>query len=199
MRERGGSQFRSGRTFFSLAAPKKLRATTEKRIPHRPAGPTHTHMEVSGDDCFALKVLLSKQQLHDSFCEFVDVKADLPEGFYVYKPVECSICLESIKPSSGHCGVRLSCQHHAFHLDCILQSMKHDRRCPVCRDDGVFCKGRHWQRKRAFNYKIQTLYANGVSTSMWADTGDVVEVPVDVEPTLSIETMIEATLSTMQE
>ena len=132
-------------------------------------------MEVSGDGRFTLKVLLSKQQLHDSFCELVDDKADA-EGFYVYKPVECSMCLDSIKPSSGHCGVRLSCQHHAFHSECILQRMKHDRRCPVCGDNGVFCQGRRPERIRAFKHKIQTLYANGISISMWADTGDVLEV-----------------------
>jgi hypothetical protein len=54
--------------------------------------------------------------------------------------------------------------------------MKHDRRCPVCRDDGDFCLLPSAPEVANPSYKIQTLYANGVSISMWTDTGNVLEV-----------------------
>ena len=46
---------------------------------------------------------------------------------------ECPICLAKIDDSTAR--VRLRCSHN-FHTDCIIESLRHNGRCPLCRDKG---------------------------------------------------------------
>lgn len=44
----------------------------------------------------------------------------------------CTICLGNLQ---DHDSYTLTCNHR-FHTSCIIQSLRYDQRCPLCRDDG---------------------------------------------------------------
>lgn len=67
----------------------------------------------------------------------------------------CCICLELIESSQK--AQVLPCGHSAFHKNCILEALKRDSKCPLCRTEVVSCDGVEITQKRQ---QVAAAYAD---------------------------------------